>query len=70
MFGSPIKHILKFSMFFFIFVYKPKYRYTIMYACDKSQTSHELSKIGLFNSFHLNFFLIKYYLKKITLQKS
>jgi hypothetical protein len=25
-----------------------------MYACEKSQTSHELSKIGLFNFFHLN----------------
>ncbi len=29
-----------------------------MYACDKSQTSHELPKIGLFNFFHLNLFQV------------
>ncbi len=44
----PKKHVwffnkthLKFFRFFCIFDYKPKYWYTIMYAFEKSQTSHE-----------------------------
>jgi len=40
MFGSPLKSILGFSMFF---NYKPKYSYTIMYECENSPSSHELS---------------------------
>jgi len=43
MFGCPLKLILRFSGIFCIFGYKPKYSYTIMYECENSPPSHELS---------------------------
>jgi hypothetical protein len=41
---------------FCIFGIKLKYSYTIMYECEKSPLTHELSYIGLFNFFHLSLF--------------
>jgi len=56
MFGCPLKLILKFSWIFCIFGVKLKYSYTIMYECEKSPLTHELSYIGLFSFCHLNLF--------------
>jgi len=46
--------------------YKPKYWCPIMYTCEKSPLSHELSYIGLFISFHLIFFCANIICKKVT----
>jgi hypothetical protein len=54
MFGCPLKLTLGFSRIFSIFGIKLKYSYTIMYDCEKSPLTNELSYIGLFNFFHLN----------------
>jgi hypothetical protein len=43
MFSCPLKLILGFSKFFCISGYKQKYSYTIMYECENSPLSHELS---------------------------
>jgi hypothetical protein len=53
MFGCPLKFILGFSWIFNVFSIKPKYSYTIIYECEKSPLTHELSYIGLYNFFHL-----------------
>jgi hypothetical protein len=53
MFGCPLKLILGFYGIFYI---KVKYSYTIMYECEKSPLTHELSYIGLFNFSHLILF--------------
>jgi hypothetical protein len=53
MFGCPLKLIVR---FFYVSSIKPKYLYTIMYECEKSPLTHELSYIGLFNFSHLNLF--------------
>jgi hypothetical protein len=50
--------------FFYIFGIKLKYSYTIMYDCEKSSLTHELSYIGLFNFSHLNLFHINVICKK------
>ncbi len=47
-----------FSGIFCIFGYKPEYLYTIMYECENSLVSHELSKIGLIKLSHLNVFQV------------
>jgi hypothetical protein len=39
---------------FCIFGIQLKYSYTIVYECEKSPLTHELSYIGLFNLFHVN----------------
>ncbi len=49
MFGCPLKLILGFFRIFRIFGIKPKYSYTIIYECEKSPLTDELSYIGLFN---------------------
>jgi hypothetical protein len=64
MFGCPLKFILGFSKIFYIFGIKPKYLYTIMYECEKSPLTHELSYIGLFNFFCLNLFHVNVICKK------
>jgi hypothetical protein len=56
MFGCPLKLILGFFAIFCIFGIKLKYSYTIMYDCQKSPLTHELSYIELFNFFHLSLF--------------
>jgi hypothetical protein len=48
MFGCPLKLILGFLKILCIFGIKLKYSYTIMYDCEKSPLTHELSYIGLF----------------------
>ncbi len=45
MFGCPLKLILGFFAIFGIFGIKPKYSYKIMYDCQKSPLTHELSYI-------------------------
>jgi hypothetical protein len=47
---------------FYICGIKPKYSYTIMYECEKSPLTHELSYMRLFNFFTLKFFSSKCYL--------
>jgi hypothetical protein len=47
---------------------KPNYSYTIMYKCEKSSLTHELSYIGLFNFFSLKFVSCKCYLYKVVLK--
>ncbi len=42
---------------FYIFGIKLKYSYTIMYECEKSPLTHELSYIELFNFSHLVCFM-------------
>jgi hypothetical protein len=64
MFGCPLKLILGFFGIFCIFGVKSKYSYTIMYECEKSPLTHELSYIGLFNFFHLSLFHINVMCKK------
>jgi hypothetical protein len=64
MFGCPLKLILGFSGFLCIFDIKPKYSYKIMCECEKSQSTHELSYIGLFNYSHLNLFHVNVICKK------
>jgi hypothetical protein len=43
-----LKFILGFYNIFYISSIKLKYSYTIMYDCEKSPLTHELSYIGLF----------------------
>jgi hypothetical protein len=64
MFGCPLKLILKFSRIFYIYGIKRKYSYTIMYDCEKSPLTHELSYIGLFNFSHLSLFHVNVICKK------
>jgi hypothetical protein len=45
MFGCPLKLILRFFGIFWISRNKLKYSYTIMYDCEKSPLTHELSYI-------------------------
>jgi hypothetical protein len=47
MFGCPLKLILKFSGICCISGIKQKHSYTVMYECEKSPLTHELSYIGL-----------------------
>jgi hypothetical protein len=42
MFGCPLKLILKFFGYFYMYGYKPQYSYTIMYECENSPLPHEL----------------------------
>jgi hypothetical protein len=56
MFSCPLKLILGFYGIFCIFGIQPKYSYKIMYECEKSPLTHELSYIGLFNFSHLSLF--------------
>jgi hypothetical protein len=55
-FDCPLKFILGFFGIFCISSIKLKYSYTIMYDCEKSPLTHELSYITLFNFFHLSLF--------------
>jgi hypothetical protein len=64
MFGCPLKFIMGFFGIFYIFGIKPKYSYTIMYKCEKSSLTHELSYIGIFNFSHLSLFHINVICKK------
>jgi hypothetical protein len=64
MFGCPLKFTLGFFGIFYIFGIKPKYSYTIMYECEKSPLTHELSYIGLFNFSRLNLFHVNVIGKK------
>ncbi len=63
-FGCPLKLILGFLGFFVFFDIKQKYSYTIMYDCEKSPLTHELSYIGLFKFFHLSLFHVNVICKK------
>ncbi len=64
MFGCPLKFILKFFGIFGIYGIKQKYSDTIMYECEKSSLTHELSYIGLFNFSHLSLFHVNVMCKK------
>ncbi len=64
MFSYPLKLILRFFGIFYIFGTKLKYSYTIMYECEKSPLTHELSYIGLFNFSRLNLFHVNVICKK------
>jgi predicted membrane-bound dolichyl-phosphate-mannose-protein mannosyltransferase len=64
MFSYPFKLILGFFEIFYIFGNKPKYSYTIMYECEKSPITHELSYIGVFNFSHLSLFHVNVICKK------
>jgi hypothetical protein len=69
MFGCPLKLILGFYGIFCIYGIQPKYSYTIMYECEKSPLTHELSYIRLFNFFHLSLFHVNVIIKS-SYQKS
>jgi hypothetical protein len=56
MFGCPLKLIFRIFWDFLHSSIKLKYSYTIMYDCEKSPLTHELSYIGLFNFSHLSLF--------------
>jgi hypothetical protein len=60
MFGYPLKLILGFYKIFI----KQKYSCIIMYECEKSPLTHELSYIGLFKFFHLSLFHVNIICKK------
>jgi hypothetical protein len=64
MFSCLLKLILGFFTIFCIFGIKLKYSYTIMYDCQKSTLTHELSYIGLFNFFRLSLFHVNVICKK------
>jgi hypothetical protein len=64
MFGCPLKFILGVFGIFYISNIKLKYSYTIMYDCEKSPLTHELSYIGLFNFYHLSLFHVNVICKK------
>jgi hypothetical protein len=64
MFGCQLKLILRFSWIFYIFGIKQKYSYTIMYECEKSPLTHEVSYIGLFIFSRLNLFHVNVICKK------
>jgi hypothetical protein len=49
---------------FYIFGIKLKYSYTIMYKCEKSPLTHELSYIELLKFSHLNLFHVNVICKK------
>jgi hypothetical protein len=49
---------------FYISSIKLKYSYTIMYDCEKSPITHELSYIGLFQFSHLGLFHVNVICKK------
>ncbi len=49
---------------FFAFMALKNNSYTIMYECEKSPLTHELSYIGLFNFSHLNLFHVNVMCKK------
>jgi hypothetical protein len=68
MFGCPLKLILGFSGIFCIFGIKPKYSYKIIYECEKSPLTHELSYIGLFNFCHLSLFHVNVICKKVAVK--
>jgi hypothetical protein len=63
-----LKFILGFFGIFYIPGIKPKYSYTIMYECEKSTLTHELSYIGLFDFFSFNFVSCKCYLYKVVVK--
>ncbi len=64
MFGWPLKLILGFFGIFYIFGIKQKYSYKIMYECEKSLLTSELSYIGPLNFLHLNLFHVNITCKK------
>jgi hypothetical protein len=64
MFGCQLKLILEILGIFYISSIKPKYSYTIMYECEKSPLTHEVSYIGLFNFYHLSLFHVNVICKK------
>jgi hypothetical protein len=64
MFGCPLKLILGFSGIFYVFGIKLKYSYTIMYKCEKSPLTHELSYIELLNFSLLSLFHVNVICKK------
>jgi len=64
MFGCPLKLILGFFENLYISYIKLKYSYTIMYDCEKSPVTHELSYIGLFNFSHWSLFYVNVICKK------
>jgi len=64
MFGCPLKLILGFFGNLYISYIKQKYSYTIMYDCEKSLVTHELSYIGLFNFSHSSLFYVNVICKK------
>jgi hypothetical protein len=51
-------------MGFFSFLALKNKSYTIMYDCEKSPLTHELSYIGLFDFSHLNLFHVNVFCKK------
>jgi hypothetical protein len=64
----PKKHVwlsieIHFGIFC-IFGIKQKYSYIIIYDCEKSPLTHELSYIGLFNFSRLNLFHVNVICKK------
>jgi hypothetical protein len=61
--GCPLKLILRFLRIFYISNIKLKYLYTIMYDCEKSSLTHELSYIRLFNFSHLSLFHVMLFVK-------
>jgi len=64
MFSCPLKLILGFSRIFCISSIKLKYSYPIMYDCEKSPLTHELSYIGLFIFSHLSLIHVNVICKK------
>jgi hypothetical protein len=62
--GCPLKLILGFLGIFCIFGIKLEYSYTIMYDCEKSPLTHELSYVGLFKFSHLSLFHVNVICKK------
>jgi hypothetical protein len=64
MFGCPLKLILRYFGIFCIFSIKLKYSYTIMYECEKSPLTRELSSIGYSNFSHLRLFHVNVMCKK------
>jgi len=64
MFSCPLKLTLGFFKIFCIFGIKPKYSCTIMYECEKSSLTHELSYIGILKKNCLNLFHVNVICKK------
>jgi hypothetical protein len=64
MFGYPLNLILGFFRIFYIFCIKLKCSYTIMYECEKSPLTHELSYTELFKFSHLFLFHVNVICKK------
>jgi hypothetical protein len=61
MFGYPLKVILGFFAFLALILNNS---YAIMYDCEKSPLTRELSYIGLFNFSHLSLFHVNVICKK------